>query len=563
MHWKFRLEDDPSWDASHLARKLEISPLLVRLLRMRGLSGAEEMQTFLNPGLRHLAPPEEWPGVEDAARTMAQALTAGKNCAVWGDYDVDGVTSTALMLDFLAGRGFDVGHHLPDRMGEGYGLNEEGIEALAARGVGLLLTVDCGISNVSAIARAKELGMTVVVSDHHLPGEALPPADAICNPRLSQCPCPDLAGVGVAFFLAAALNKLLPGEPTDMRRFLDLVALGTLADVVSLRGQNRILTKNGLLLLCKAERPGIAALKEASGFAAGAFLEGGHVGFGLAPRINAAGRMGHAQTALDMLLAPDMATATPLAKTLDELNRDRRRLEQTILEEALAQAENWPEMAGLVLCDPEWHSGVIGIVASRVAETRNRPTLMLCEENGRLKGSGRSAGEIDLHTALGACSELLLGFGGHRQAAGLRLAQENLDSLRLRFHEAVASQIGDAFPEPCLSVDGELGFGEVDFTLLKELELLQPFGPGNPEPVFVSPPLEVRGRRVFGTNHAALDLRDDAAGVTLKGKAWRRADDLPRDTVGKRMRVAYTPKIDRYNGLASIDLQIRDWDILT
>ena len=562
MNWKLRLEDDPSWDASHLAEKLEISPLLVRLLRLRGVSDAGEMQTFLNPGLKNLAPPEEWPGVEDAARTMAQALTAGKKCAVWGDYDVDGVTSTALMLDFLASRGFDAVHHLPNRMGEGYGLNEEGIEKLAARGVGLLLTVDCGISNIAPIARAKELGMTVVVSDHHLPDETLPPADAICNPRLAQCPCPDLAGVGVAFFLAAALNKLLPGDPTDMRRFLDLVALGTLADVVSLHGQNRILTKNGLLLLSQADRPGIAALKEASGFAPGASLEGGHVGFGLAPRINAAGRMGHAQTALDLLLAPDLATATPLAKCLDELNRDRRKLEQTILEEALAQAENWPEMAGLVLCDPEWHAGVIGIVASRVAEARNRPTLMLCEESGQLKGSGRSAGDIDLHAALGACSELLLGFGGHRQAAGLRLAGENLDPLRLRFHEAVTSQVGESFPEPSLSVDGELGFGEVDFTLLKELELLQPFGPGNPEPVFTSPPLEVRNRRVFGANHAALDLRDDEAGITLKGKAWRRADDLPRDTVGKMMRVAYTPKIDRYNGLASIDLQIKDWIIL-
>jgi single-stranded-DNA-specific exonuclease len=376
----------------------------------------------------------------------------------------------------------------------------------------------------------------------------------------------DLAGVGVAFFLAAAAAAKLAeaGRPrVDVRPLLDMVALGTLADVVALRGQNRILAKNGLLLVAEAARPGIAALKEASGFAVGAALGAGQVTFGLAPRINAAGRMGEAETALQMLLAPDLDTARPLAARLDAMNRDRRREEERILEQALEQAAEQVAAGrlGLVLHQDDWHPGVIGIVASRVVEETYRPCLILCREGeDRLKGSGRSVREFDLHAGLTCCSDVLLGFGGHRQAAGLSLAPENLEALRERFHRTVEEALG---PEPLtagLRLDGDLPFTDIDFTLLKELELLQPFGPGNPEPVFASPPVRVGNRRVFGKNHVALELRDPDAGVTLKGKAWRQAEALGPEVVGRTMRLAFTPKIDRYNGVASIDLRIKDWN---
>ncbi len=567
MRWCMRNNDQalPSeTEINRLGRILTVSPLLVSLLCKRGLREAEEMDRYLSPGLRHLADPSCIPGLEQAAEALAAALEAGKQVAVWGDYDVDGVTSTAMVKEFLQLRGHRALHHIPQRQDEGYGLSPQGLKELRDKGVEVLLTVDCGITDTENIDLARSYGIQVIVTDHHLPGESLPSAEAICNPRLSTCGDPelaDLAGVGVAFFLLGRVNRLLSGPPLDMRRFLDLVALGTLADVVPLSGQNRILAKNGLLLIAEAPRPGIAALKEACGFASNAALGTGQVTFGLAPRINAAGRVGDAYQALDLLLAPDVDGARPLARKLDALNIDRRKEEERILEQALEQAEEQSRNLGLVLYGPDWHQGVIGIVASRVVEAWYRPTLILCDENGGMKGSGRSISEFNLHAGLQECSEILNSFGGHRQAAGLSLEHEALEPLRQRFHEAVIAQIGETPLEPRLKVDAEIGFGPLDYTLLKELEMLQPFGIGNPEPVFASPLLKVRHCSIFGKKHVALDLTDPESGKTLRAKAWRMADKISPEVVGSPMRVAFSPKIDTYNGVASIDLRLKDWRI--
>ncbi|WP_028587329.1 single-stranded-DNA-specific exonuclease RecJ [Desulfocurvus vexinensis] len=560
QNWTPRPAPPEPAELSDWARRLEVSPLIASLLWRRGLTSLAEMDVYLSPGLRHLSPPGSLPGLTEAAAVLAQGLAEGRTLCVWGDYDVDGVTATALVTDFLARRGLAARHFLPHRVQDGYGLSREGIEALAAQGVDLLLTVDCGVTSHAEIARARELGMTVVVTDHHLPGpEGPPPAHAVANPRLGPCPCPDLAGVGVAFLLMAAVNRLLPGEPVDMRPLLDLVALGTVADVVRLQGENRILVKNGLLLIAEARRPGIAALKEASGYAPGVELGAGQVGFSLAPRINAAGRMDHAQAALDLLLAPDYETARPLAGRLDALNSKRRGQEDAILAEALAQAETFPDSPGLVLFAPHWHPGVIGIVASRLVERHYRPTLVLCEEDGRIKGSGRSTREFDLHRGLGECAALLERFGGHKQAAGLALAPDNLDALRTRFNEAVTAQCGPAPLTPTLLVDAELPLGAISFDLLKELEMLQPFGPANAEPVFTSPPVKVRDLRVFGKDHVKLSLMDQTSGTILQAKAWRQAAHMPQTLRGQTIRVAFCPKIDRYQGTASIELLLKDW----
>jgi len=585
-----------------IAEDLGITRVIAEVLWRRGFTSAVSIDHFLSPGLRHLAKPESIPGLAEAARVLAAGLAAGQRLCVWGDYDVDGITATALVKDFflkrlgpeagaLDGSG-QVRHYLPNRVDDGYGLNTHGIEKLAADGVGLLLTVDCGISAVAEVARANELGLTVVVSDHHMPPGELPPAAAICNPRLcqgaegtlggfsggcgGQCVgmC-ELAGVGVAFMLLAALNRLLPGEPVDMRQFLDLVALGTVADVVGLTGQNRILVKNGLLLIKEARRPGLASLKVYSGYDKLAELGAGQIGFGLAPRINAAGRMADPQIALDMLLAPDMDTANPLASKLDGLNAKRRAEEQTILEEALLQAEEQKDKLGLVLAADHWHPGVIGIVASRIVERYYRPVLMLCREDdpaaptgGHWKGSGRSVAEFDLHDGLAGMAHLFLGFGGHRQAAGLSMPYENLDALREGFHLAVEASLGPVPLKATLKLDRELAFGDISHTLLKELEMLQPFGMGNPEPVFVSPPVLVKDYRVFGKDHVKLMLAEqlpaDAVGARpgalLPAKAWRKAQELTRDVQGKLLRFAFTPRIDRFDGVPKIELQVKDWD---
>lgn len=565
MEWRFRHEHvaPPPEELEAWADRLEISPALASFLWQRGLQELSAMELFLNPSLKLLAPLHGWPGLTEAALVFAGALLAGKSCCVWGDYDVDGITSTALVKDFLARQGFACKHHIPARLTEGYGLNVEGVERLATEGVQLLLTVDSGISDLEPIARAKELGMTVVVSDHHLPGDELPVADAIVNPRLADCPCPHLAGVGVAFFLMAAVNVELQKagrEKIDVRPLLDLVALGTLADVVDLGGQNRILAKNGLLQIASGARVGIAALKTACNFSASASLGAGQVVFTLAPRINAAGRLGSSETALELLLTQDRERAALLADELSRLNAERRQEEDRIQAEAMAQAEEQAATGrmGLVLYSPGWHLGIIGIVASRIVETLHRPTVVLSSTDAFLKGSGRSMAGVDMYEIFNECSDCLLGFGGHKMAAGLSLEAGMLETFRGRFNELVVQRTGHQPVEKVCKIDAELSFAQADFTFLKELEMLQPFGMGNAEPVFASPPVRVRSMR-GRPGFMSLELEDEQSGLRLRASAWRHLADIPQTLKGRRIRLAYTPRIDRYNGAASVELRMKDW----
>ena len=566
--WKFRKRRDGAPEPLNLADSLDGSPRLASILWRRDLNDADDMGLFLSPMLRHLARPAAWPGVSAAADLLVQGLLAGKRLAVWGDYDVDGVTATALVMQVLHHHGFPVEWHLPDRQAEGYGLNVEHVEQLAAAGVDMLLTVDCGISDTAAVARARELGMRVVVSDHHLPPETLPEADVLCNPRLEDCPCASLAGEGVAFFIMAEVNARLAalGRPKlDMRQTLDLVALGTLADMVALEGQNRILVKNGLLKVAEARRPGLAELKVVSGFQPLAFLGAGQVVFSLAPRINAAGRMADAALALDLLCCDEHDRAADLARRLDAHNAERRREEERIVEEARVQAEACLADPALVLAGEDWNQGVIGIVASRMVELYNKPALVLCADGDTLKGSGRSIASFDLHRGLTRCADVLVAYGGHRMAAGVRVEPGRLTEFRERFLSVARAELGDKPLPPVLTLDGELDFAAAsDFTFLKELEMLQPFGVGNPEPVFASPPLTVRRRKLFGPqrNHVNLELQDESCGVVLHAKAWRQADALPPSLEGKRLRLAYSPSIDMYNGVAGVDVKIRDMEML-
>ena len=539
------------------------------LLRYRGVNTPEEAERFLHPCLTDLLDPFTMPGMEKAVSIIRQAVREQWGITIYGDYDVDGICATSIMLETLRDLGAQhVRPYIPSRHEEGYGLNADAIELLAKKSR-LLLTVDCGISDVKAVERARELGFMVVVSDHHMPPEELPPAHAITNPRLSEDnPCPHLAGVGVAFFLMAALNgklEAMSGKRMDMRQVLDLVALGTLADMVSLTGQNRILVKNGLLKIAEAKRPGLAELKGASGFSPVAALGAGQVVFNLAPRINAAGRLGSPTLAHDMLLTPSHDEAAKLAQTLTSLNDERRSEEDRIYKEALEQAEANPKRLGFVLYGKDWHQGVIGIVASRIVEVYYRPVLILCSDGESLKGSGRSVPEFDLHAGLTRCADMLLGFGGHRQAAGLRIAPGRLDELRERFDAVIREELGEAPLTPSLKIDAEMPFSQAsDFTVLKGLELLQPFGIGNPEPIFASLPLRVKKRKAFGHSreHISLEVTEEGSGITLQAKAWRQADQIPESIQGQRIRLAYTPGINAYNGIASVELRVRDWEVL-
>lgn len=567
MHWKFRSENCPLVPESltEWARQLEISERLASFLWQRGFRDLESMQLFLNPGLRGLASLDLWPGLNEAALLIVEGLLAGKTLCVWGDYDVDGITATALVLEFMKMHGFEAAHHIPDRIAEGYGLNTSAVSRLAEEGVSILLTVDCGISDMEAVAFARSLGMTVIISDHHMPAEDLPPANALVNPRFHGSPCPALAGVGVAFLLMAAVNAALhaAGRPKmDMRPLLDLVALGTLADVVDLNGQNRILVKNGLLVIAQGQRVGLAALKSACKFSPTAALGAGQVVFTLAPRINAAGRLGSSECALELLLTRDRTRAQQLADQLSRLNSERREEEDRILLEAMEQAENQVNQGamGLVLYSSGWHPGIIGIVASRVVENMRRPTVVLSNTDGFLKGSGRSVPCFNMHEAFTRCSDLFLGFGGHKMAAGLSLEAEKLPSFKERFDVLAGEALGGAPASAECKIDGELSFADADFYLLKELEMLQPFGMGNAEPIFTSPPVLVknlRGRPGF----TLMELTDESSGITMTAKAWRRLADIPLNVKGKRICLAYTPRIDRYNGAATVELRVKDWKL--
>lgn len=568
--WEFRKK--PAGDIPvEWAENLNISNKLLEIFWKRGFSTEKNINDFLSAKLGFLSQPENCPQIPKAAELMVSEILKGKKIAVWGDYDVDGITATAVALDILNEHGIEAAYHLPDRRSEGYGLNISGIEKLAAEGCQVLYTVDCGISNIEAVKRAKELGFTVIISDHHLPPEELPEAHAIVNPRMEvdgKWVCPHLAGVGVSFFLMGAVNARLAahtGKRYKMDRALDLVALGTLADIMKVEGENRILVRGGLEHLTNTRRPGMAALKIESGFDMSSSLTSGQVVFRLAPRINAAGRMGHPDLALNLLRARNFTEAKPLAKELEDFNNLRKKEEERIYKEAKIQAEELLEKkdySGLALYGRDWHPGIIGIVASRIVEDFNRPTIILCEDNNALKGSGRSVPDFDLYKSLEATKDLLLGFGGHKQAAGLKLIPGNLDSFRDAFSKAVIEQIGSEPKLPVLQIDAQLSFAEAtSYGFLEELQLMQPFGPGNPEPVFVSPPLIVKRRSWLGHDrkHVLLELEDTQSNTTLSCKAWRMADELPESLVNKQIVIAYTPKIDYYKGLPSIDIGLKDW----
>ena len=560
LSWRLKELPASPGEISRLAQSLDISPALCRLLYLRGMTSYEDMHFFLSPGLRYLAPLDEWEGLDRAASIIADSIDKNEKIAVWGDYDVDGITSVALIKDFFTRRGLEILPILPRRIEDGYGLNCQEIENLARDGVKTLITVDCGISNFREIDRARELGIKVILTDHHRPGETLPQAHAIINPKVPSCPHPELSGVGTAFFLMAALNKVLPGEQLDIRDFLDLVALGTIADLVELDRTNRILVKNGLLLLSKADRPGIRALKEVSGIHASKDIGAGEVGFALGPRINAAGRLDDPAMALELLLTADYGLAQKLAQRLNKLNDQRKKTEEQILSQAREMTLDMLKNRGLVLFDPDWHPGVIGIVASRIVDEFHRPCFVLTSENEMIKGSGRSIKGFDLYSGLCSLSPVLKKFGGHSLAAGLTIEARNLDEFRRLFDMEVVRALGPGMADREIFLDSRLDFMELTPEFIAELELLQPLGPGNTRPVFLSSELLVLDQTLFGKDkHVRFNLKDESSGICLRAQFWRRGETWGQRSIkGKKVILAYTPAINHYKGVTSIRLNIRE-----
>lgn len=484
----------PRREVEILAAALGVSETLASVLVRRGYGDPERARALLDgePISHDPLLLGDMAAARDAVRA---AIAAGKRICVHGDYDVDGICATALAVTVLRGLGADVDWHLPSRFEEGYGLAGETLTKLAEAGYGLVLTVDCGITAVEEVAHAATLGLAVVVTDHHRPGEALPACPIVAT-RPSDYPFPELCGTGVVYKLAQALA----GEDA-VAAHLDLVALATVADVVPLVDENRSLVTAGLRRLARTTRPGLLALMRAAGVDP-AGVDSGAIGFRLAPRINAAGRLGHPRVALELLLTDDAAEATRLAAALESLNRDRQAVEERILREANRQIAAWPEAQrrrrAYVLWGEDWHQGVIGIVASRLVERTQRPVVLVAGGEGEWKGSGRSIPAFDLHGALAACAGELERFGGHRAAAGLSIRPERLEAFAEAFAARAAAELADADLRPTAEVDAVVRGHELTLELVEELERLAPFGLGNPGVTLLAPACELSEHALVG-----------------------------------------------------------------
>ena len=555
---------------SLLSQRLQVIPLVARLLVNRGLREPETAERFLSSSLRSDLPsPLLMAGMDQAADRLLHALNRKELVCVWGDYDVDGTTGAATLVSFLQEVGAAAIYYVPHRIDEGYGLNPEGLRRLCSRGVRLVVTVDCGISNYREVELARELGLDVIIVDHHELPRELPPAVAIINPHRPDCRFPDkgLSGAGLAFYLIMALRaKLREGgwfdqsRVPDIRRYLDIVTLGTIADMVPLRGVNRVLVRRGLVELGGSTRPGILALKQVARVAAGD-VNVGQVAFQLGPRINAAGRMDAGLKVVEMLTTDSAEVALRIAQELDENNRERQLMESRVLEEALSQIEadpSLPDRYSIVVGREGWHPGVLGIVASRILERFHRPTVVVGFRDGEGKGSGRSIRGFHLVEALQRCGDLLEKFGGHEYAGGLSIKQDKFPLFRDRFEETARASLAPEDLVPVLEVDAELEFSAIGFPLLRQMDSLKPFGIGNPEPLFLTRGAELSERRDF---NGGVRLRFRQGGRSVDAVAFgNMGKDLPLQ-LGAKIDLVYRLSENEWNGTRAVELRLVDGKI--
>ncbi|MFQ5681847.1 MAG: single-stranded-DNA-specific exonuclease RecJ [Candidatus Binatia bacterium] len=567
-----------------LSKALKISPLLARILVHRGMTEPQVARRFLSSSLRSDLPsPALMAGMEQAVNRLVLSLQGKDLIGIWGDYDVDGTTGAAILVSFLREMGTDPLYYIPHRIDEGYGLNIEGLRQFNTRGVRLVITVDCGISNAQEVRFARELGIDVVIVDHHEPPQETPPAVAILNPHRHDCPFPDkgLSGAGLAFYLVIGLRAKLReigwftrSTTPDIRRYLDIVTLGTIADMVPLKGINRTLTRRGLTELSSSTRPGILALKQVAGIPPGE-VTAGQVGFRLGPRINAAGRMDAGLKVVEMLTTESNEVALRVAQELDEHNQERRAREAQMLEEALFAlgAENDGRgRYSIVLAREGWHPGVLGIVASRLVERYHRPTVVIGFHNGEGKGSARSIPGFHLVEGFHRCSDLLEKFGGHEYAGGLTIKREKLASFAKRFEEITREFLTPEDLVPVLKVDALLDFSEIGRPLARDIRLLQPFGIGNPEPIFMTGAVEIAGRKVFSTgSRFRLCQRGRCLNAVAFGPEYGIAESNPKESnpsksetlnsklaLGTKVDVVYRLSENEWNGTTSVELRIME-----
>ena len=560
---------NPIWDVvpvpdsssvRNLSEALELPPAIVKILLNRGFDSPEAVEKFLNPQLSDLQDPFLLHGMDIAMERVTKALLANERIVIYGDYDVDGITATSLLYIIFNKLGAQVDYFLPNRLVEGYGLSVDGINEVRKHGVELIITVDTGINAIDEVAYANSHGIDVIITDHHEPREILPEAVAIINPKQEQCQFnEELSGVGVAFKFAQAVHKALGQSETELYEHLDLVALGTAADIVPLVGENRVLTRFGIPQISRTTKPGLKSLTFVSGLM-GKDISTGQVVFVLAPRINAIGRLGDAKEAIRLLSTRDEVVAQEIARKLDDDNRKRKRIDEDTLNEALAQLEEIADLENdraIVLAGEGWHLGVIGIVASRIVERYHLPTVMISINDGEGKGSARSIPGFHLCEALNKCEDLLVQYGGHKYAAGLSIEAKNIAEFRKKFIEVSNSELSDEDIQPKLKIDMEIELSEVTDRFMEILEKFAPFGPQNMRPVFLTRNCEVAGRpNVVGNNHLRLRVRKGSVSIDVIGFGF--GDMLGQISTGSLIDLVYTVEYNTYNNVTRVQLRIKD-----
>lgn len=548
---------------SELTSGLAVHPVVSHLLANRGITTVAEGQTFLYSTMDDLLDPFMLKGMTEAVREIERVLEMNGSIVIYGDYDVDGITATSLMYRFFSRIGANVSYYIPERQSEGYGLNLEALEYLISQHVDLIISVDCGISSYDIVEAVRDR-VSMIITDHHTSPPQIPRATAVVNHKQPGCPYTDknLSGVGVAFKVCQALWKRRTGE--DYREDLDIVALGTVADVVPLVGENRIIVREGLRKMTESPNLGIQALVEVAGLT-GKVLSAGHIGFTLAPRLNAAGRVTHATRAVELLITRDQQEATDIAEELQETNAERQQIERTIFEEAYQSVLDQGPLADqcIVVAGEGWHPGVIGIVASRLVEAFYKPTMVISIHDGIGKGSCRSIDHCNMYEMLTFAKETLIQFGGHAQAAGFSVQAEDIDALREKASEYCRHTLTEEDYIPIVDIDGTVSSEEITIELINQIATLEPYGMGNSTPVFAIPKIRVQNLYPMGfqKNHCKIILQGQQG--PLDAVAWQGEHYMQEVFADDPVKVAFSLQKNEWQGVVTPQLVVQDLEPLT
>jgi single-stranded-DNA-specific exonuclease len=568
-NWKLKETGDKNIE-NLLSKEFGIHPIIAQILVNRGIEDLEAVRHYLYPSLNDLHSPFLMKDMKKGVSRLLKAIHDQEEIIIYGDYDADGITSVVILFKFIREITPHVNYYIPDRVQEGYGLKIPAIDKFKNNNIKLIITVDCGISDLEQIAYAQSLGIDTIVLDHHEISGPLPPAVASINPNREDClfPFKGLAGVGIAYNFLIALRGSLNKEGfwkkkdyPNLKEYLDIVALGTIGDIAPLIDENRIFVKFGLELITEGKRPGIKALKEVSGFD-NQTIDSFKASFSLIPRINAAGRIASPLDAVKLLLTDNIAEARILAEKLDSYNRNRQTMEKKILNEILEKIKNNPDiekMNALVFSSDRWHPGVVGIVASRLVDLFNRPAFVISSNNGVGKGSGRSVSGFNIYKGIQQCASLLLSYGGHFHAAGISIKEENIDEFASLLDEIIHNSV--EFPELLSQtiIDSECQLADININLIDQLEMLAPFGSKNREPVLCARNIKASAPIIVGNNHLKMWLNSN--GVSC-GSIWFNMGNYLTAINGANLDILFTPQINRWNGSSEVQLKMKDVNII-